>query len=271
MFAAKFKLYKKENMLKKIFISFFISIIIFSPKSSFAWGKKGHQIIGNLASHFLTDSTRKKVKTYLGKYSFAEASTWMDDSRSNDYFNYMRTWHYINLDKDSVYRPSSERNILTVLHAAISELRKNKNLKKKQIQQNLLLIFHLIGDLHQPLHVGYASDRGGNDIGVSYMYKSYNSNLHSVWDTDLIDSEGITIDSCLQMFNTLSSSDLANIKKINELQWFKESRAIMPGAYNFKNSLLDKTYIFNNKTIIERQMLVAGIRLAAVLEELFKK
>ena len=53
-----------------------------------------------------------------------------------------------------------------------------------QIKTDLFYLFHLVGDLHQPLHTGYPDDKGGNLIDVSYLYKSYHTNLHTVWDDE---------------------------------------------------------------------------------------
>ena len=256
--------------MNKIAVLLLFIVISLAPRQSMAWGKKGHQMVAQIAAHFLTDSTKKKVQSYLGKISFEDAATWMDESKSNDFYNYMRSWHYINIDKGQPYKAVAERNILTVLHAAIGNIKNKENIKKSEIKQDLLMIFHLVGDLHQPLHVGYGSDRGGNDITVAYKFKSYTTNLHSVWDTDIIETENITTDTCINLFATLSGEEIGKIKKINELQWMKESRALLDTAYNFNEGFLDKNYVLNNKSIVTRQLLVSGMRLAAVLEDLFK-
>jgi len=260
-------------MFKKIVLILIVIVGVTAPSHSFAWGKDGHQITGNLAYHFLSDSAKQKIQKFLGKTTFADAATWMDETRSNDYYGYMRSWHYIDFDKGEEYKPVAERNALTVLHAAIKELENNgKNLKNSKVKEDLYLIFHLVGDLHQPLHVGYASDRGGNSVQVSYIFKGYNSNLHSVWDTEIIQSEKITVDTCLKLYNSLSPEQVGNLKKINELAWMKESRTYLDSVYNFKQdqNFLDKNYVQNNKSIVTKQLMLSGLRLAAVLEEVAK-
>ena len=257
-------------MLKKITLSLFIAALFCLPLHSFAWGFKGHRIVAQIAAHYLPDSIKLKVQKYLGKTTFEEAATWMDESRSNDYYSYMRSWHFINMEKGEQYKPVAERNALTVLHAAIKNLKDKEKLKKNKVKEDLLLIFHLVGDLHQPLHVGYGSDRGGNSKEVSYIFKSYISNLHSVWDTEIIESEKITTDTCIKFANSFSANELSEFKKINELAWMRESRSYLDEVYNYKNDFLDKNYVLNNKSTVTKQLLLSGIRLAAVLEELFK-
>ena len=250
-------------------ISVFLLIVFFIPISckTYAWGKRGHELVAEIAFTFLDDSTKQIVKKYLGNLSIEEAANWMDDERSNSYYNYMRTWHYLDIDKGEVYTPSGERNILTVLHSAITDLKQYKTLKKKDIKRDLLLIFHLIGDLHQPLHTGYAIDKGGNTIEVTSPYVG--GNLHSVWDTQILEYKNITLDSCLQTYAALNTAEVAEIKKINELKWMYQSRSLLDTVYSFNNNFLDKNYIESNTTVIKKQLVMAGIRLASILNEVF--
>lgn len=255
-------------MRKGILSVVFAASIICLPASSFGWGKTGHEMVGALAFHFLDDTTRMKVQKYLGNLSFKEAANWMDDERSNSYYNYMRTWHYIDFAKGQEYQPSPERNILTIMHSALVELQHIETLKSRQIKRDLLLLFHLVGDLHQPLHVGYPEDKGGNTIQVSSANVS--GNLHSVWDTQILEYKGITMEDCIKLYETLSPAEIESIKKINELKWLKQSRSQLDFAYSFKDGYLDKSYIDSGAVIIRKQLLMAGMRLAAVLTNTFK-
>jgi S1/P1 Nuclease len=192
----------------------------------------------------------------------------MDDERSNSYYNYMRTWHYLDMDKGETYNAAStERNILTVLHSAIVELKQYKTMKRKEVKYRLLLIFHLIGDLHQPLHTGYAIDKGGNTIQVTSPYVG--GNLHSVWDTQIIEYKNITLDSCMQTYNALDTAQVTEIKKINELKWMYQSRSLLDTVYSFQNDFLDKSYIDSNADVIKKQLVMGGLRLASLLSSIF--
>jgi S1/P1 Nuclease len=254
-------------MKKRILSILLIAIFITTSARSYAWGKRGHELVAQIAFRFLDDSTKQIVKKYLGNLSIEEAANWMDDERSNSYYNYMRTWHYLDIDKGQTYTPSSERNILTVLHSAISDLKLYKTLKKKDIKRDLLLIFHLIGDLHQPLHTGYAIDKGGNTIEVTSP--NVGGNLHSVWDTQIIEFKNITLDSCMQTYAALDTLEVAEIKKINELKWMYQSRSLLDTVYSFNNNYLDQNYIDSNAIVIKKQLVMAGLRLASILSEVF--
>lgn len=240
----------------------------FTTNHSFAWGKTGHELVAEIAFQFLDDSTKQIVQDYLGNLSIEEAANWMDDSRGNSYYNYMRTWHYLDMDKGLTYTPTSERNILTVLHSAIVDIKQYKTLKKKDVKRDLLLIFHLVGDLHQPLHTGYSVDKGGNSIEIKSPVVS--GNLHSVWDTQILEYKNINLDSCMALYKTFDSATIADIDKINELKWMYQSRSLLDTVYSFQDNFLDKKYVENNSQIIKRQLLIAGMRLAAILKDTFK-
>ena len=252
-------------MKKGIFALLLTLSFIGIAERSVAWGKRGHELVGKLAYYFLDEPTRQLVKKYIGNLSFEEAANWMDDERSNSYYNYMRTWHYLDIDKGMEYdKTSTERNILTILHSAIVDLKLFKTKSKKDIKRDLLLIFHLVGDLHQPLHTGYAIDKGGNTIEITSG--SVSGNLHSVWDTQILDAKNITFDSCMQIYFSLDSTEITEIKKINELKWMYQSRTFLDTVYSFKNNFLDQQYIDNSAIIIKKQLVTAGLRLASILK-----
>jgi len=251
-------------------LALLMTIITLSiPRTSFAWGKTGHGLVAEIAFSMLDEKTKSIVKEYLGKMSIEEAATWMDDERGNSYYNFMRTWHYIDIDKGEEYRPTQERNILSVLHSAITELKnyKSGDISKKEIRFRLFLIFHLVGDIHQPLHTGYTIDKGGNTIIVNSPFVS--GNLHSVWDTQILEYKKVNLDTCLNYYKNMNAKDIADYQNINEMKWMYQSRSYLDRVYAFQNNYLDQQYIDNNIEIIKKQLTVAGIRLASVLKSIF--
>jgi len=247
----------------------FVILLLSTSQKSFAWGRTGHELVAEVAFSILDEGTQKIVKQYLGNMTIEEAANWMDNERSNSYYNFMRKWHYMDIDKGEKYVPTNERNILSVLHSAIVELREREKtgMTKKEIKNRLLLIFHLVGDLHQPLHTGYAIDKGGNTIQVNSPYVS--GNLHSVWDTQILEFKQIKLDTCMNFYNKMPKDEIAELRKINELKWVYQSRSYLDRVYNFENNYLDKNYIDSNIEVIKHQLVVGGIRLASILDELF--
>lgn len=258
--------------MKKIILHLLAIFMLASPIKSYSWGRKGHEIVAEVAFHYLRDSTKSEVLHYLGKTSIEDAANWMDEMRSNDYYNYMKTWHYVNIEKGESYTPSViDRNILIILNSAIAELRNYKTMKDKDVRERLYYIFHLIGDLHQPLHVGYGIDKGGNTINVSFMFKNRGSNLHRVWDTDIIEQKNIQLENVLQVEKKYTPEELKSLEQIKIMEWTNESRSLLDSVYAFKENFLDPEYVEKNTPVIESQLFLAGIRLTAILEKIFSQ
>lgn len=255
--------------MNKLIVPILFSIFfVITPKCCFSWYQKGHQIISEVALSYLDSTTKANVQKYLGNTSFEEASIWMDMMRYDYKYSYMNTWHYINIEKGEIYKASNDENIINELDKVLQQLKNRKLLSNDEVKKNLLVLFHLIGDLHQPLHVGYAIDRGGNNIHVNYL--GYATNLHSVWDDEIIQHESISTKNCLDLYNSLTKEQVDRIKKINTIDWMMQSRSLLDNVYNFSDSKINDSYSKKMKPIIEKQLLYAGLRLTAVLKSCFQ-
>lgn len=236
----------------------------------FSWGAEGHKIVATIAKKCLTKQIIDSVNYYLDGMSFKAASVWMDEVRSDARYDYLKPWHYINIDKDKTYVATQEPNIVNQLELAIATLKlKGPERTKEKIAFALKLIFHLVGDLHQPLHDGYGEDKGGNTI--SLVFNGQESNLHKVWDSGIIDNQGITTKKCLKYINTLSEKEKADIQTINVQKWMEESRSFLGNVYALHNKKVTKDYEKLAVPIIKQQLSKAGIRLACVLYNNFSR
>ncbi len=255
--------------MKKVILALCLAIsLLATPHISFAWGAKGHQLVAEIAYHYLDVATREALMHYLKKTTIEDAATWMDENRSNSFYNYMRPWHYIDIEKDSLYDvKTTERNMITVLNSAIYALKHREDLSDKKIKEHLFYIFHLVGDLHQPLHTGYPNDRGGNDIIISGP--NYGGNLHSFWDTEMIEAQKVTLDDCIKMQDSFSSDEIKKFQKISIMKWMYESRSLLDNVYNFKNGKVDKAYVDTNIVVVKKQLFIGGLRLAIILQDIF--
>ena len=245
-----------------------LTVGILLSTCSFGWGRKGHTIVSQIALTMIDSSTRAIVLNDLDQMTPEQAGNWMDDKRSDHNYDYMKPWHYVNIEPGSVYAPGKEPDVVSALDSSIAKLEHLANLSHEEIKKNLLIIFHLVGDMHQPLHVGYASDKGGNTIQVKYLTKD--ANLHRVWDTEIIEGENITENDCLMRLQGFDKDRIKSLSVINPEKWITEPRSKLSGVYKFQDNTIDRTYIDRNIPVIEDQLLVAGIRLAAVLNHLFK-
>ena len=241
-------------------------LLMTMPVHSLAWGKRGHNLVALIAFSMLDADCKQTIRQYLGNMSIEEASTWMDDIKGDHEYDYMKKWHYVNIDKGSRYERTSEPNVVTELNRVINELEHKQTLSGEQIKLDLLVLIHLVGDLHQPLHVGYGSDKGGNEVHVTY--KNHSSNLHKVWDSEIIESENITLNDCLLQLRTYSKNQITDFSAINVDNWIAEPRAQLDNVYNFSDGTIDAVYISRSKNFIEDDILIAGIRLSSVLKKI---
>ena len=159
-----------------------------SPRAS-AWSDPGHQAVCQIALLELTPAVRKKVNKILSPESkrfkpFAAACTWADDQKNVDgtIQHARRDEHFVNVRRSLVSITSKDcgkapKCLFTAIHADADAL---KNTTGPDQLTALKFLGHWIGDLHQPLHISYADDRGGNDIPVSPAAGC--QQLHALWD-----------------------------------------------------------------------------------------
>jgi hypothetical protein len=158
-------------------------------------------------------------------------------------------------------------NIIFILNQTIKELQNNKKLTKEEIKTKILIIFHLVGDLHQPLHVGYGSDKGGNTMQINY--RGQGTNLHSFWDSGIIYDKNIALKDCLGA-NKFSPKEINKLQVIDIIAWSKESRNLLNTIYNTGGAKIKDDYVTSSAITIQSQIQKAGIRLAAILNSTFK-
>ena len=236
---------------------------------AFSWGKTGHRTTGEVAEHFLTEKTKIEIQKILHDPSLAIASTWSDEMRSNPDFRKYNPWHYANMPLNITYansKKSSKGDIVQAIKHSKSKLKDN-NVSLDEKAFYLKYLVHLIGDIHQPLHVGRGEDRGGNDIKVKWF--GDDSNLHRVWDTNMIDNYQMSYTELSS--HLLRSFSSENINLLSENEWIDESQNKVKIIYsNVKNGdYLGYDYIYENFDIVKIQLFTAGYRLAGTLNEIF--
>ncbi len=250
----------------KTFLNFFIFCFLALSFKLSAWSKEGHHIICAISRHYMSHQASDSIEQYLGNQSLEEASVWMDEARRQPGQSYLNSWHYINIEKDQTIVLDKKPNIINRLQLAIYNL-KNKLGDYQTKQFNLKVLIHLIGDLHQPLHVGYGSDRGGNDFKVQFLGKE--TNLHKLWDEDIIRSQRTDFQVCLKHKDKLPEFKNDTYNESQIISWAMESRSLLGTVYNTGKGLLSSEYLKNNLPLLELQLLKAGRRLAILLNNIY--
>jgi hypothetical protein len=261
------------SFLKKLILGI---VIIYAPLQSMAWGAEGHRIAGQIADSYLTPKARKVIEAILGNEGIAITSNWADFIKSDPAYSYTNTWHYIDLDKTYTYPAlqaylNHDTNIdaYSKLQFLIGELKK-KNLTKADKLLYLRMLIHIVEDVHQPLHTGHTEDKGGNEIKVTWFNNQ--TNLHSVWDSQLIDFQQLSYTEYTAAINHTTAAQRAEWQKAPISEWIFESSQIAEKLYSevkSGDSLNGYKYNFNHIDIVNRQLLKAGVRLAGILNQLF--
>jgi S1/P1 Nuclease len=235
------------------------------------WGATGHRATGLIAEQYLTPKAKKKLSAILGQESLAMVGTWMDDIRSDSTYDYAATWHYTTIPDGKNYDEISanpDGRIVYMIEKFINDL-KGKKLTGKQEVEAIKMLVHLVGDIHQPLHVGKPGDRGGNDVKVKWFRAE--SNLHRVWDSEMVDDSKL---SYTELAGSFAKPDKLTVKKwqgASVRQWAHESMSYRQQVYDIGDGNLGYKYSYRNFSIAKQRMLQAGIRLAGVLNSIYGK
>jgi hypothetical protein len=247
----------------------FIFLLVMS-KSVMSWGVTGHRAIGLVAEQHLSAKAKKKLKLLLGQESMAMMSTWMDEIRSDSTYNYTADWHWVTIETGKTYDESPKNpngDVIMTLERLISELKSGKLDQAKQIAHIKMLV-HLVGDIHQPLHVGCCDDRGGNSVKVKWFRND--TNLHTVWDSNLIDDTKLSYTELALALGEPSPENLVKWQKASVRDWANESMVYRKQVYATGDGNLSYKYSYNNMDFVRQRLIQAGIRLAGILNQIYK-
>jgi len=255
---------------KNIKIVFLFSSLMIISLKSYGWNHVGHQIVAEIAYSRMPGNIKDSVNKYLDNITLEKASTWMDEVKDEHKYRYLKPLHYIHIPRNMDYQSvQGEKNCVSELKKVIKRLHQKSKLSHKKINLDLKILIHLVGEIHQPLHAGYTEDKGGIDLQVRFLGK--NTNLHEVWDSEIIKSGNISTAECIKKFSGLKHIEISEIEKVDILKWLSESRSLLGDVYDFQGEKISKSYIAKNTDTIEKQLFKAGVRLNEVLVEVFSK
>lgn len=241
------------------------------PCFALAWGPTGHRVVGAIAEHHLSRKARKAVKRILGAESLAIASTWMDEVRSDSAYDHTHDWHWVTIPDGQTYA-LSEKNPKGDVVEAIDRMRtllRSDTVPLERERVALRFLVHLVGDLHQPLHVGRGDDKGGNDFQVQWFKKG--SNLHRVWDSEMIDDTKLSYTELAESLIRPDATVMKQWQSATVREWAMESMSYRPQVYSIGNGTLGFQYSYKYLSIVRLRILQSGIRLAAVLNQIYGK
>jgi hypothetical protein len=235
----------------------------------YAWGPTGHRVTGFIAETYLNKKAKREIERILNGQSLAMASTWMDEIRSDSTYDFTSDWHWVTVpDGDTYEKTVKNKNgdVIQTIERIILEL-KSRKLSPKQEAENLKMLVHLVGDIHQPLHVGRGNDRGGNNVKV--MWFRVDSNLHRVWDENMIDDSKLSFTELAQSLDKPTEVQLQQWKKASVRDWANESIELRSKVYEYKSEKFGYEYSYRNFPTVRQRLLQAGVRLGSILNEIY--
>ena len=248
-----------------------LSICALITLQSFGWGATGHRIVGLIAERYLSKKAKKNIELVLKDETLAEVSNYMDFIKSDDGYRHMSSWHYATIPDGTTYENAGtpeQGDVIVTIQRLLQELR-SKNFTDEDEAFALKCLVHLVGDVHQPLHVGNGDDRGGNDVKLTYFWE--NSNLHRVWDSGIIDQQKYSYTEYVNWIDHPSKQEVEVWQSSNVLDWAYESVAFRKQCYETlpEDKKLSYRYNYDNIELVNQRLLQAGIRLASLLNELY--
>jgi hypothetical protein len=261
------------------------------------WGQEGHSIVAEIAQRRVSPQVNQKINDLLGselpalksaQFSLSSVASWADDYLHMNH-DETRNWHFVDIPFDRDFYNAADDcqldpkygdcivNALAHFRTALADC--SKPVAERAMA--LKFVVHFVGDIHQPLHDTTAinpdtgsDDQGGNLILVTFMDKDgkpQSTNLHHVWDTDLIMRKVYDWGEYVRLLETewLPGKDVAALQAGDPVDWAQDAhKAAQTVAYNFRpDHVIDEEYYKNAIPIVDRQLALAGLRLARVLNE----
>lgn len=293
-------------MKKSILICLSLSLVLLFSSSfktkekAMFWGTNGHRITAQIGEWHLSKQAQKRLND-ITEHSLAYLSTLPDDIKPDRSWSFMSNLHFINIEDwqsleevlDKTAGADFPTNVVEGIHffsdilagdSAKAKVFRDKLIEKEaglhgysHTEMALAYLIHFIGDLHQPMHAGRLYDRGGNLVAVRYF--GSDTNLHSVWDRDIIGTQGLSYTEYASFLNTATETEVKEWQGHSVENWTQESvdlkSTIYPATYantsgNPRLPDLGFNYNFAMKPIMDGRLRKGGIRLAGVLNKALK-
>lgn len=247
--------------------------LLHSPQAQ-AWGGQGHRLVARVAETELTPQAQKQVDLLLAGEpdpTLHGIASWADQLREHDPDLGKKTsrWHYVNLGENGCgYEPPRDcpgGDCVIVALKVQAALLADRSQTLETRRQALKFVVHFVGDIHQPMHAGYAADKGGNDFQLQFNGKG--TNLHSLWDSGMIYDRHLDDDAYLAELLKLPATPAAKpVLPPDAVAWAQASCrvAIAPGVYP-SSHVLPEGYVAQYRPLAEAALRQAGDRLAAIL------
>lgn len=265
---------------------FAVLLAFLTPLTAFAWGNEGHEIVGKIAELRLTPSAVAGIHDILGATtSLADVSNWADDVRRRR--SETAPWHFVDIPFAATgYEPDRDCNgehkgcVVEAIRDQ-ARLAGDREAGKTERLEALKFLVHFVGDAHQPLHCAERNgDKGGNLCRVQWPGESKPTKLHVIWDVHILrrnldEAQLGPIDYAGQLNARINTEQAAGWKAGTPADWAWEAHQIAVAKVyagipdDGSTGQITEAYIHAGQTIVDGQLMKGGVRLAAVLNDIF--
>jgi nuclease S1 len=264
-----------------------LALLLLLPLDAFAWGAKGHSVIAELAERGLSPSVAAQVRELNYAAPLRDVASLPDDWRAQETRGERQgntgSLHYSNIPNeiatfDRARDCKEDKCVVAAIEQYVAIL-KDRTQPKEKRREALIFVVHLVGDIHQPLHAAggkvkddvtgeMVPDLGGNKVKVRYL--GVETNLHSVWDSMLIEWGPETVEQAVEQLLKfeLRGRPIAELQTGAVTDWINESHyAAVHDGYDIGNGRLGADYAQRNLGVVYERLLRGGLRLRKLLEE----
>ncbi|GJL83111.1 MAG: hypothetical protein DHS20C01_27450 [marine bacterium B5-7] len=280
-----------------------LPISMWASNPAHAWGHLAHRMICAIALMQLTPDQRAEIDRLAARFKtpdgrsyryFTQGCTFADTARGKarsgargwSRYAIYNNWHFMNGPRSTRRISASLCHEDCVLYAIDYHFKNfaNRDRTEADRAQALLMLSHFIGDAHQPLHIAFEDDYGGNRIKIqSSIYRS--TNLHALWDTDILRTalgNDDWWDFARRLNEAISNESMLKWRTDQPIVWAQESYDITTNALtgycdwqrkliqtvcmsNGETLNIDNDYRRYAQTIVMKRIKQAGTRLAGYL------
>ena len=261
----------------RAFRSSALLFLILCPAPAFGWGAEGHEIVALIAARELTPAARAQAAQLLGGAAMLVLdSNWADEIK--DQRRDTGPWHYVDIPLAApgydARRDCPDRNCVVAQIESDMRILGNRQLPNRTRAEALRFLVHFVADVHQPLHAEENDDRGGNQVRVTIGPER--TNLHKVWDVDVVEALGLDAGAAASgIERSLSSAERKAWAGGTPAAWANESHAvarmrIYPPLAGQRELHLPRDYAWRQAPLTRMLLAKAGLRLASVLNAILK-
>jgi nuclease S1 len=261
-------------------------LLVLFPLNAHAWGAKGHSIVAELAERGLSPAAAAQVRSLNFAAPIRDIASLADDWRGEEVSGVRPgdtgPLHYANIPNDSGgfdrERDCPSDQCIVGAIERYSAVLADRTQSRERRREALVYVVHFLADLHQPMHAASSwirepdgtrrLDRGGNDIPVRYL--GVDTNLHRMWDSQLIEWGPESIDGYVDhlLRYSIRGRPVEELQRGSVVDWINESHyAAVHHAYKIGDGRIGGEYSRENIGVVEERLLRAGLRLRRILEE----